>query len=276
MGPVRATAAHRDMAHAGGAGHRRHPGAPVGSDSARSGDPHRHRRSRGSSQSVKVGPLQDDRPAGRPRMPGRWGVPALAGILAITILIGLQALTVCSRRSTAVAPPPMGPATADLPVHHVIAIRDRGSLAEFIDPATADARATTCQPARRWSGPGRCPTDPGSCARTRTGQIHDFGLAAVGLIVLSVMLAHGVALAAERGAAGVLCWWPPSASAARDPTSGAFIVGKRFGERPASTLALAEQDTRRPRRQHPRCRGRDRLIAPALWSVGGRSCSPAL
>ena len=37
-----------------------------------------------------------------------------------------------------------------------------------------------------------------------TRAIRDFGIAAVGLIILSVMLAHGVALAAERGESGVL------------------------------------------------------------------------
>src|SRR5262245_41016124 len=60
-------------------------------------------------------------------------------------------------------------------------------------------------------------------------------MAAVGLIILSVMLAHGVALAAERGEAGILLVAAVCLGCAGADV-GAFIVGKRFGTVPLAPL----------------------------------------
>ena len=72
--------------------------------------------------------------------------------------------------------------------------------------------------------------------------IRDFGLAAVGLIILSVMLAHGVALAAERGESGVLLVAAVCLGCAGSDV-GAFIVGKRFGSVPLAP-SLSPNKTR--------------------------------
>ena len=59
----------------------------------------------------------------------------------------------------------------------------------------------------------------------------DFGAAAVGLVVISVMLVHGVALVVERGPVGsVLVGAVAIGCAASDVA--AFIVGRRFGRTP--------------------------------------------
>jgi phosphatidate cytidylyltransferase len=56
----------------------------------------------------------------------------------------------------------------------------------------------------------------------------DFGTAAVGLIVITVMLVHGVALVVERGAAGAALIGAVALGCAGSDI-GAFVVGKRFG-----------------------------------------------
>jgi phosphatidate cytidylyltransferase len=59
----------------------------------------------------------------------------------------------------------------------------------------------------------------------------DFGVAAVGLVVISVMLVHGVALVVERGAAGAALVAAVAVGCAGSDV-GAFVVGRRFGGRP--------------------------------------------
>lgn len=59
----------------------------------------------------------------------------------------------------------------------------------------------------------------------------DFGVAAVGLVVISVMLVHGVALVVERGAAGAALVAAVAIGCAGSDI-GAFLVGRRLGGSP--------------------------------------------
>ena len=272
LGPVRAAAAHRDVTHAPGAGHRRHPGAPV--------TPTQLAAATliviagiGIVVAVLVGPLLRRRGTMDPRVvrARAMSYAALAGILAIAILIGLPALTVMFAAIAAVALLEWS-RLADLPVHHVIAL-EIGSLAIMVATALHGAATADLLVGGLVLAGALMPV-----VRPDTNRaIRDFGLAAVGLIVLSVMLAHGVALAAERGESGVLLVAAVCLGCAGSDV-GAFIVGKRFGTRPARAIALAEQDTRRARSatssvprsgspsSRPPCRrSADRSCSPAWW-----------
>lgn len=74
--------------------------------------------------------------------------------------------------------------------------------------------------------------------RSDTGRaIRDLGAAAVGLIVVSVLLVHGVALTVDHGRFGV-AMFVALAVACAGSDIGAFIVGRRFGRTPlAPTLS---------------------------------------
>lgn len=66
-------------------------------------------------------------------------------------------------------------------------------------------------------------------ARPDTSRaFRDFGTAAVGLIVITVMLVHGVALVVERGAAGAALVGAIALGCAGSDV-GAFLVGRRYG-----------------------------------------------
>ena len=68
--------------------------------------------------------------------------------------------------------------------------------------------------------------------RADTGRaIRDLGMAAVGVILVSVLLAHGVALGVEHGEAG-LALVVALAVACAFSDVGAFAVGRRFGRTP--------------------------------------------
>jgi phosphatidate cytidylyltransferase len=61
--------------------------------------------------------------------------------------------------------------------------------------------------------------------------IHDLGMAAVGAVLITVLLAHGVALGVEHGEAGIALVLALAVACALSDV-GAFIVGRRFGRRP--------------------------------------------
>lgn len=68
--------------------------------------------------------------------------------------------------------------------------------------------------------------------RADTGRaIRDLGLAAVGMTMISVLLVHAVALAAERGEAGITLVLALAVACAFSDV-GAFIVGRTFGRHP--------------------------------------------
>jgi phosphatidate cytidylyltransferase len=65
--------------------------------------------------------------------------------------------------------------------------------------------------------------------RADTGRaIRDLGMAAVGVVLISVLLVHGVALAVERGEAGIALVLALAVSCAFADV-GAFVVGRTFG-----------------------------------------------
>jgi phosphatidate cytidylyltransferase len=68
--------------------------------------------------------------------------------------------------------------------------------------------------------------------RADTGRaLRDLGSAAVGLVIIDVLLVHAVLLAVERGAFGITLF-AALAVACAGSDIGAFIVGKRFGRTP--------------------------------------------
>jgi len=68
--------------------------------------------------------------------------------------------------------------------------------------------------------------------RVDTGRaIHDLGIAAVGVVFVSVLLVHGVALGVERGEAGLALVLALAVACAFSDV-GAFSVGRTFGRTP--------------------------------------------
>ena len=79
--------------------------------------------------------------------------------------------------------------------------------------------------------------------RADTGRaIRDLGLAAVGMTMISVLLVHAVALAAERGEAGITLVLALAVACAFSDV-GAFIVGRTFGRHPLAPI-LSPNKTR--------------------------------
>jgi phosphatidate cytidylyltransferase len=186
----------------------------------------------------------------------------LAGILAVAITIGLPALTVMFAAIAAVALLEWS-RLADLPLHHVAAL-EVASLAIMIATAVHGASTADLLVGGLVLAGALMPV-----VRPDTNRaIRDFGLAAVGLIILSVMLAHGVALAAERGESGVLLVAAVCLGCAGSDV-GAFIVGKRFGSVPLAP-ALSPSKTREGLIGNILGAAVGvAILAPALSSVGG-------
>lgn len=65
--------------------------------------------------------------------------------------------------------------------------------------------------------------------RSDTGRaLHDLGMAAVGMVLISVLLVHGVAIAAEHGEVGLVLVLALAVACAFSDV-GAFVVGRTFG-----------------------------------------------
>jgi phosphatidate cytidylyltransferase len=79
--------------------------------------------------------------------------------------------------------------------------------------------------------------------RVDTGRaVRDLGAAAVGFLLIPVLLVHGLALAVERGDAGIVLFVALAVSCAGSDVA-AFVVGRRFGRTPLS-LRLSPSKTR--------------------------------
>ena len=114
----------------------------------------------------------------------------------------------------------------DLPIHHRIALE----IAHLAIIASVAVRGVA---AVEWLIGGIVLVGIAwPVVRSDTGRaIRDLGAAAVGCVVISILLAHAVVLAVERGALGVTLFAALAVACAGSDV-GAFIVGRRFGRTP--------------------------------------------
>ena len=120
----------------------------------------------------------------------------------------------------------------DLPVHHWIALQ----LASATIITSAAVMGTA---AAEWLVGGLVLVGVAwPVVRANTGRaIRDLGLAAVGCVVIPVLLVHGVLLAVDRGEPGTTLFVALAVACAGSDV-GAFMVGRRFGRTPlAPTLS---------------------------------------
>jgi len=186
---------------------------------------------------VLVGPLLRRRQGGTD--PGvvrarALSYAVLAGILAVAVVVGLPALTILLAAIAGNALVEWSRLT-DLPNHHLVAL-EVASLAIMVAVALRGAEAADLLVGGLVLAGALFPVVRSDTTRA----IRDFGIAAVGLIILSVMLAHGVALAAERGEAGIVIVAAVCLGCAGADVGG-FMVGKWFGTVPlAPSLSPAK------------------------------------
>jgi phosphatidate cytidylyltransferase len=188
---------------------------------------------------VIAGPFLGRRPGGTdPRVlrARAMSYAVLAGVLAVAVVVGLPALTILLGTIAAVALLEWS-SLADLPRHHLVAL-EVANLVIMVATAVRGSEAADLLVGGLVLAGALFPV----VRPDTTRAIRDFGVAAVGLIVMTVMLAHGVALAAERGQTGVLLVAAVCLGCAGSDV-GAFIVGKRFGRVPLAP-SLSPSKTR--------------------------------
>ena len=114
----------------------------------------------------------------------------------------------------------------DLPIHHRVALE----VAHLVIIASVAVRGVA---AVEWLIGGTVLVGIAwPVVRSDTGRaIRDLGAAAVGCVVISILLAHAVVLAVERGALGITLFAALAVACAGSDV-GAFIVGRRFGRTP--------------------------------------------
>jgi phosphatidate cytidylyltransferase len=143
-------------------------------------------------------------------------IATAAGTPGIAILIGLIGAVALLEWSHLM----------DLPLHHRIALE----VAHFTIIASVAFGGTE---AAEWLIGGIVLVGISwPVVRSDTGRaIRDLGAAAIGCVVISVLLAHVVLLVFERGELGVLLFAALAVACAGSDV-GAFIVGRRFGRTP--------------------------------------------
>jgi phosphatidate cytidylyltransferase len=165
--------------------------------------------------------------AGR-RLSGRMALAragsyfALAAVLAAALVTGVVGVALLLGVIAAVGLLEWA-RLADLPVRHVVATQ----VANVLIMGTI-----------AWNGTASADVLVGGLAfvaallpvaRPDTSRaFRDFGTAAVGLIVITVMLVHGVALVVERGGIGAALVGAIALGCAGSDV-GAFVIGRRFG-----------------------------------------------
>jgi phosphatidate cytidylyltransferase len=114
----------------------------------------------------------------------------------------------------------------DLPIHHRVALQVANAL-------IVAGVATLGTAAAEWLIGGLVLVGIAwPVVRADTGRaLRDLGSAAVGLVIITVLLAHAVLLAVERGVFGITLF-AALAVASAGSDIGAFIVGRRFGRTP--------------------------------------------
>jgi phosphatidate cytidylyltransferase len=150
---------------------------------------------------------------------------ALALLLAIATWAGVPGIAVLIWLIGAIALLEWGH-LMDLPIHHRVAL-------EIAHLAIIGSVAVRGVAAVEWLIGGIVLVGIAwPVVRADTGRaIRDLGAAAVGCVVISILLAHAVVLAVERGDLGVTLFAALAVACAGSDV-GAFIVGRRFGRTP--------------------------------------------
>ena len=138
---------------------------------------------------------------------GRPGIAVLIGVLGAIALLEWSHLT-------------------DLPIHHRVALQ----IANAVIVASVAVLGTA---AAEWLIGGVVLVGIAwPVVRADTGRaLRDLGSAAVGLVIITILLVHAVLLTVERGEFGVNLF-AALAVACAGSDIGAFIVGRRFGRTP--------------------------------------------
>jgi phosphatidate cytidylyltransferase len=187
---------------------------------------------------VRPGPARSDRPPVAPRtviaraasygglavlviVAARAGVPGIAGLV---LLLGLLGIVEWAR-------------LFDLPIHHRLSML-AGNVVLVVAVAIAGVDAAD------WLVGGLVLVGASwPVIRANTGRaIRDLGFAAVGFLVVPVLLVHGLALAVELDGAGIALFAALAVACAGSDV-GAFVIGKTFGRTPLAP-ALSPSKTR--------------------------------
>ena len=151
----------------------------------------------------------------------RVGVP---GIAALVLLLGLFGIVEWAR-------------LFDLPIHHLVSMLV-ANVVLVVSIAIAGVNAAD------WLVGGLVLVGASwPVIRANTGRaVRDLGFAAVGFLVVPVLLVHGLALAVELDGAGIALFAALSVACASSDV-GAFVIGKTFGRTPLAP-ALSPSKTR--------------------------------
>ena len=173
----------------------------------------------------------------RPGLTGRTALQraasygALALVLALAAQAGLPGIAVLIGALGSIALLEWSHLT-DLPLHHRVALQ----IANVVIVASVAALGTQ---AVEWLIGGIVLVGISwPVIKADTGRaVRDLGAAAVGAVVISILLVHGVLLVFQRGELGVSVFVALAVACAGSDV-GAFIVGRRFGRHPlAPTLS---------------------------------------
>jgi len=167
----------------------------------------------------------------RPGLSGRTALQraasytALALILAVAVSAGIPGIAVLAGALGAIALLEWSH-LMDLPMHHRIAL-------QVANAAIVASVATLGTQAAEWLIGGLVLVGIAwPVVRADTGRaLRDLGSAAVGLVIITVLLVHAVLLVVERGGFGITLF-AALAVACAGSDIGAFIVGRRFGRTP--------------------------------------------
>ena len=167
----------------------------------------------------------------RPGLTGRTALQraasyaALAAVLALAVQVGTPGIAILIAVLGAIGLIEWSQ-LMDLPMHHWVAL-------QVANVAIVGSVAAVGAVAAEWLIGGLVLVGLAwPVVRSDTGRaLRDLGLAAVGCIVIPVLLVHGVLLTVELGSLGVTLLVALAVACAGSDV-GAFIVGRRFGRTP--------------------------------------------